>query len=500
MNLLDRAISYVSPSWAAKRTLARLALAQADHFTRKYDAASKGRRTSGWRGTSTSANTETASAGPLLRDRARDAERNNGRVEKALSVIEGNVVGTGIMCQPKSSNKRRAKKALDLWQTWAETTACDFEGHLDFYGLQSLAIRTAARDGECLMVFRRVVGTPGVPLQLQLLEADYFDTSRTAGADGNDVIQGIEVNSDGKPVAYWLYKRHPGDVSYKGRALESQRVPVEQVVHLFAKKRAGQLRGVSWLAPVLLRLNDLDDYEDAQLIRQKIASCFAVFVSDTMGEDVPAALGVQSDPGEPMADRMEPGMVEHLPPGKQVTFGKPPGVDGYEEYVRSNLRTVAGGIGLTYEALSGDYSQTSYSSGRMGWVEFHRNIERWRWLMLIPQLCDRVWRAFVEAAAINGINLSGVEATWTPPRREMIAPKEEVQAAIAAIRSGIKSWSEVVREFGYDPLALLDELRDDAEAFEAAGLVLDCDPRKTTQQGQAQREPVKAKPAEKGAE
>ncbi len=483
MNPIDRLILGIAPGWGMKRLQHRAAAQVYDKRVRSYDAASKGRRTKGWNASGTSANAETDGGATITRNRARDLARNNAYAGKALTVITSNTVGTGIRGQTKGPNKTRTKAASTLWQGWAETTACDFDGRNDLYGLQALAMETAARDGEAIIRFRRDKSLK-IPLQLQVLEADFLDTTRRTGDNGNAVIQGIEVNAAGKAVAAWLYEQHPGDTNWLGRLSRkhtSQRVPIDQISRVYRQDRAGQLRGVSWFAPIVIPLRDLDAFEDARLLQQVIASCFAVFVHDSTEGELP---GSSSTDEADLLEKIQPGMVEYLPPGKSVSFAEPKAPEGYADFVRSVLRKVAAGMGITYESLTGDLSQTNFSGGRMGWIEFYRNVEAWRWRMLIPQMCVPVWEAFLDAARMSGQDLSGVEMDWIPPRRELINPKEEIAAMTAEIRSGLNSWSGVVNERGYDPEALREEIARDALEFDKAGLVLDCDPRKTTQQGQ----------------
>lgn len=486
MGWLNKAILAVAPRIAVSRMRHQLAAQLLEKESRKYEGAAKGRRTAGWSGVGTSANAETGPALSTLRNNARDLERNNGWAVKGLTGIVSNVVGTGIRCQPKGP-KEKAKKASKIWKQWAETTACDFDGRNDLYGIQGLVMQSVARDGEALVRFRwSPVAVNGkstrFPLQLQVLEADFLDMTRTNGDNSNSVIQGVEVDDQGRVVAYWLYEQHPGESGvsfFKRKKYRSNRVPADEVIRIYRQDRAGQLRGVSWFAPVILSLKDLDEYEDAQLIRQKIAACFAVFVRDSQGIEETTAPNAKALP-----ERVEPGIIEHLPAGKDISFADPPSVEGYDVYTRTILRKIAAGFGLTYEVMTGDYSMTNFSSGRMSWIEMGRNISNWRWRMLIPQLCVPIWDQFVRTAKIAGTDLDGVIAEWTAPRRELVNPKEEIAATVAEIRAGLLSISEAVRERGFDFDDLMAEIAADAEKIDKLGLVLDSDPRRTTQQGQ----------------
>lgn len=117
-----------------------------------------------------------------------------------------------------------------------------------------------------------------VPLQLQVLEADFLDEQKDGPSGNNLIIQGIEFDALGKRVAYWLFDEHPGSSS-AWKTLTSRRVDAADVIHVFLPKRPGQARGYSWFAPVMQRLRNFDEMEDAIMEQAKIAACFAAFVT-----------------------------------------------------------------------------------------------------------------------------------------------------------------------------------------------------------------------------
>lgn len=472
---LEKTIEFFSPSWAAKRQVAKLSLEQ----MRKYDGASRGRRTANWYAPSTSASNETAQALTTLRNRMRDQVRNNPWASKAVNVVVANTVGEGIRGTVRGRSSGRSKALQDLWQLWAETGMCDATGRHNLYGLQQLAMRTIVESGEVLII-KEVRRGQRVPVMLRVIEPDHLDTSKDAQQiGGNRVMEGIEYDATGRPVAYYVFPEHPGDrVSYRDGQRDSVRVPADNVIHVFRQDRPGQNRGVPWGASIMVRLKDLDDYEDAQLLRQKIAACFSAFVTDIDG--------VQNGQQLSISDKIEPGSIEILPPGRSIQFATPPAAQGYSEYMRSMLHSIASGFGITYESLTGDLSQVNFSSARMGWLEFQRNLDQWRWNMLIPQMLGRVWEWFQQGAVLTGADADLATMEWTAPRREMIDPGKEIAAMRDAVRAGFCSLSEAQRMLGYDPAKLLEEYKSDANKLDELGLVFDTDPRKMTQQGQAQ--------------
>ena len=122
-----------------------------------------------------------------------------------------------------------------------------------------------------------------IPLQLQMLEADFLDQARTMGLVNGHVMEGVQFDEMGRRVAYWLFSYHPGGVlilNPRG-GIVSQPVPADQIMHVYRVLRPGQVRGVPWLAPVMMALRDLDDYCDAERVRKKVEACVTAFVAAT---------------------------------------------------------------------------------------------------------------------------------------------------------------------------------------------------------------------------
>lgn len=475
---LDRFIGYFSPGIARDRYRARL---QLEYARRTFEGAAKGRRTQNWFAQNNSINALLAGGLPVLRARSRFLCRNQAYAAKALQVWKSNVVGDGIIPSIKSPALPKVASTLnDLWNAWGDETACDAEDRHDFYGLQALAFSTIVESGSVLArrVWRRKTDGLPVPMQILLLEPDHLDVSRDRLLpDGGRIIQGVEYDKSMRRVAYHLYSEHPGDRIMPLTGLVSQRIPAEDVLHVFRTDRIGQADGVPWSTPGIIRLRDFDEYEDAELIRQKIAACFVGFIHDIESEGSDGTTG--SSNGD-MIERLEPGILEKLPPGKDVTFGNPPVVQNYGPHTVQILRGVAAAFGTTYEAMTGDYSQVNFSSGRMGALEWSRAIRQAQNHMMITQFCKGIWRWFLEAAAFVDAVPENVpiQAKWTPPARDMIDPVKETEAVKAQIRIGIKSLSEAISERGKDPDEVLAQIAADNAVLDAKKLRLDSDPRK----------------------
>lgn len=482
MNLLDRVILGLAP----QRGLARLRARSAASAMMHYAAATTGRRGASW----SRATGADADAAASRRNRiayvSRDMVRNAPYATRAQAVIAANVVGDGIVPKVIGGGKRESEAFTRALLAHVDTTAIDADGRSNLYGLQRLVMNTVVESGECLIRRRwrtRADGLP-IPMQIQVLEPDFIDSGKSGKADnGNSIREGIEYDAIGRRVAYWLFPQHPGSAYIFGqsRAWESKRYPADDFLHIYRQDRPGQMRGVSWFAPVALQLQDLEDYQDAQVLKQKVSACFAGF-------RVSPDADTGTDPAE-LSASIQPGRIQNLAPGEDIRFAQPPSVDGYDEFTKAVLRSVAAGMGITAEALTGDLSGVNFSSGRMGWQQMERNISAWQWLMLIPQMMQPLGDWLIQAWAMEQQRIpgAGLALSWTPPRRIIIDPNKETAALRDMVRAGFTSRQAVIREFGFDPDEVLKEQAEDARAADAAGLVFDSDARSDAAQQPAQQ-------------
>ncbi|HIJ94046.1 MAG TPA: phage portal protein, partial [Rhodospirillaceae bacterium] len=306
MNWLDQTVGFFSPRAGLRRARARAAM---NILRRGYEGAKLGRRTEGWRAPGSGSNAEISAALPRLRDRSRDLVRNNPYAAKGVNALVGNLVGSGLKARARAGDAALNDQADKLWTRF--TAECDADGRTDFHGLQALAARAMVESGECLVRIRprRTGDGLAVPLQLQVLEADHLDTLRSGEVvSGGFIHQGIEFDRLGRRVAYWLYPVHPGEVAtFRRGSLQSKRVSAADVCHVFERLRPGQERGVPWFAPAIIKMRDLDEYDDAELVRKKIEACFAAFVLDSDDGETLGEVG--EDEAGRRIETFEPGMI-----------------------------------------------------------------------------------------------------------------------------------------------------------------------------------------------
>jgi lambda family phage portal protein len=277
-----------------------------------------------------------------------------------------------------------------------------------------------------------------------------------------------------------------------GARLASNFIPARDVLHIFRKRRPGQLRDVSWLAPVLLRLRDLGDYEAALLMKAKIEACLAAVVTDdgeeTLTKPGDANPGLLRDAQGRAVESFEPGMILYRRGQGDVSVVNPSGGGSHTAFARRSLEAAAVGAGLTYDQVSGDLTQANYSSLRAGKIEFRRLCEQVQYGMLIPMLVRPIAERFHAQGALLGLwgDAMPKGVAHVPPAHEMIDPLKDTTALIAQVRAGFVPQPEAAGAFGYDFRSAVEMIREANAALDAAGISLDTDPRRVAKSGGAQ--------------
>ena len=456
-----------------------------------YDGTGGGRRALAWMPGNPGAVAALSLAQDELRANSRDLVRRNAWAAAGIDAFVANAIGTGIKPQSMVQEQATREAIHSLWWDWCEQA--DAAGLTDFYGLQALATRAMLEGGEALirLRYRRVEDGLPVALQIQVLEAEHLPTTMNRDLPGGNVIRsGIEFDRLGRRVAYHLYRSHPNDgllapMSSQG-GMDTVRVDASEVIHLFRPLRPGQIRGEPWLTRALVKLNELDQYDDAELVRKKTAAMFAGFITRMAPEDNLMGESAADANGVALAG-LEPGTLQILEPGEDIKFSAPADVgSSYAEFMRQQFRAVAAAMGITYEMLTGDLTQVNYSSIRAGLLEFRRRCEALQHGVIVHQLCRPIWRAWMDQAVLEGaIDLPGYRkdrrtyqaAKWIPQGWSWVDPQKEFNAMKLAIRAGLMSRSEAISGNGYDAEDVDREIAADNARADALGLVFDSDAR-----------------------
>jgi lambda family phage portal protein len=478
MNPFERAILAVAPGWARRRASSRAWVAA-------YESATPSRNRPGKR-ESGSGNTAVERAGRTLREQARHLEQNHDLARGALDVLVRNTVGTGIGVEPQPRmrgdraqiNVALAWQLTRLWQDFCRRPEVTWQH--DMGAAERLAARTWFRDGE---VLAQRVGGPNVsldhgtkvPYSIELIEPDLLplDNNRLRSPGTNAITMSVETNGWNRPVAYWVLKRHPGEMVQMVSTADLKRMPADSMLHLKSVDRIGQLRGVTVFASVLGRLEDIKDYEESERVAAKIAASMAAMIVKGAPDLYEAA-----PDGEARQMRFRAGMVfDDLRPGERVeTIDTSRPNPNALLWRQGQLRAVASGVGISYSSSAKDYNG-SYSAQRQELVEQYGAYQ-----ILAAQFINRFTRAIYEdvvawalaarlldvPAGIDAETLA--DAVYVPPQMPWIDPKKEVEAWTMLEDRAYASGFEIIRRRGANPYDVLDQQARWLAEKDAAGI------------------------------
>lgn len=447
---------------------------------------------------------ETESAGPWgadeLRAWARMLCRNNAYAFGIVDTIVASVVGEGIkvesMCdgyngieEDKVNDYRNA-----VWEEWAEN--CELTGQYNFDELQQIAQREMCEAGECLV---HLVTLPSktfngiyrpIPFALELIEADRIASDRDTyqlmqEREGLKIVRGVEMDLHGRPLAYWIYPAHPD--TGLGFQATPIRISADKIMHLFKRDRIGQSRGVSWFAPAVESLRTLGTYTDNELQAAAVSSCFTMAIKtegDQSGSMLPPSFeeGEQTDADGNSYEYLQAGMIMRLKPNESVESVNPTRPNtGAGAWIQLILRSIAVAVGLSYETVARDYSQTNYSSNRASQLEDRRRFRRWQ-SYLTKNLCQPVWDQFMNHCAMidkrgfptmaelleDRRKYSKVE--FQPPRWEWVDPSTEQSASEASIKAFQSTYQDELSGRGHNWRRVFEQRAREEKMLEKLGL------------------------------
>lgn len=398
--------------------------------------------------------------------RSRYFEKNNALFQKILDLIETNVVGTGIIPTPSSSDAKWNEAALKWFNTWAKFA--DLTSRQSFWSLQAIMARAQAVDGEIFTFLTN--GESGRP-RIQLIEAHRVLSANLPSykKEGYSDVDGVLLDQFGRP-SFYIVGNDADALSQRGPSTVAV-LPAASVVHVFEPARAGQYRGVPLPHAVLHTLHDLDDLQRYEMLAAKDAASRTNVVSTENGEmpddgtAIARSLRVTKDDGTTETRQVYyqsafGGKTVVLKRGdqwNQSESNRPsPAMREFWMYLES---LVCKGVGISYAAVS-DYAGNWGGAALRGAVTSDNRFFEIRTDNLAAA-CQRIFEYVIGYAMAKGeiVDDAGrpiptpadwYVVKWQPPRRASVDIGRESKAIIEELRSGLRTYRDALGETGQD--------------------------------------------------
>lgn len=484
-----------------------------------YDAASKLDQLATWFTPLRSADADILPNKKTLDGRSRDMSNNDAYVAGGATLHKDAVVGAQYRLNAKPMTKVLWGKNDDQWEEefqeevetkfmlWAESDRnwSDSQRRLCFTDQIRLAVGTHVTGGEVLGIGDWQDDGREYASSLLHIDADRLSTPTTLYTNKN-IRSGVEFNRRGQPIAYHIRNSHPSDfrTSFNyvlgtnnrwTRVRRETRWGRQNVLHIFEMMRPDQSRGVSMMVTALSEMRMLKHFRKTELQRAVIAATYAASIESDLPTDAAYAMGAGDiEGGEGYTQfaenwmnmmgsyydsartiQMDGAKIPVFVPNTKLRIQNPgaqsPAGDKFEA---SMLRYVAASLGVSYEQLSRDYTNTNYSSARASIGEALRGMLPKK-RMVADRTANFIYRLWLEEAVnynqletlkrrnaprfYEGLNAEAYSnAEWVGAGQGQIDPLKETQAAMLKVKSGFSTleyetarmtgadWRDVVRQ------------------------------------------------------
>lgn len=472
MNILDAIVNYISPKTGAKRMAARKVTEVLASGYGNGGASHSKKSFTGWHWGGGSPDSDITEHVKTLRERNRDLVMTSPFASGAVKTYRANVIGPGLKLKAQidadylgmtpEEAQRWEKNVEREFSLWAKN--CSMSKNMDFGELTALAFYSYLLSGDVFATLPMVAdrNSPYM-LKINLIEADRVCNPN--GIYSPKIIQGIELDNYGAPVAYHICDKHPLELNTV-EPFRWTRVPAfgartgrRNVLHIMEFERPGQRRGVPLFAPVIETLKNLTRYTEAELNAAVIRSFLTVFIkSDT--PDTPFGEMVQDEtvPYQEGDIQLGQGTIVSLNPGDSVqdVSSKSAPNSTYDAFVMSMCRQIGAAIELPHEVLIKHFT-ASYSAARASLLEAWKSFKMRRTWMA-KKFCQPIYEEWLyEAVASGRIEAPGfledlavrnayVGAMWNGPAPGQIDPEKEANAAILRIDNCLSTTAKEAAE------------------------------------------------------
>lgn len=381
------------------------------------------------------------------------------------------------------------------WSRFCRADSFDITGQRSFHQFELAIAGSFPAQGGCLVrIIREPAGRSKTPICFELISCEQLDELHTQISDipGRVWRMGIEYETrTGRRTRYAILTSHPGDLEFtnNGELKKVYYVDARDLIHVYVPLEIGQTREIPWLLSSVVTIKHIEEYEKAHWTRKKVSNNTLGFIQkpepDAPGlMESTSSLANETDPstGE-IISRSAPGQWIELLPGEvpiPPQFG--PDDQMYPQVLKTMLRRMASGAGMSYAGLSKDFSDTNYSSSRMSELQ---DRDGWRTLQktLVGILHQRVFEEWLDAAMMSGelpLELFGDYyenpekyccPSWIPRSWSFVDPQREMAAYATARNLGLQSAGDQIAEiYGNDLESVWAQLSYEKDLADNLGL------------------------------
>lgn len=442
----------------------------------------------------------------VLVSRARQLAISQPMAAAVIDRMTGGIIGSGLKyLAPETSDFIDSSIYTDLakyitkrFKLASHLHSIDAQGILDFYQMQELACRNWLLSGDIFFVrykekWRCIESdrcvTPYLLSDMSSYTGIYYNQD-----NGNRIIDGVEIDETGVPVAYWFLKDYIttpllDDIGQIERIPACDPDGYRVVLHLYKPVRPDQYRGIPILADIIESLHNLKNYTQAELQAAQFQSAIWGFLTSenptydetealsSLSLDEPINTGKEVEEGKvtmqisseagidadarrlynrvyPEPKRISAGQFMHLKAGEDVKFLQSTHPNNnYAGFMSAHNGAIASAVGIPRQVLECSYDGT-YASARGSVLEANRTFKNYR-SFFINTFVRPVFERFVYDTLKDSTQMSdsageiaaamSIESIWQAPTALCLDPAKELDAWNKAILLGLVDKDEAAQ-------------------------------------------------------
>lgn len=402
--------------------------------------------------------------------RARQLYKNNETVNSYINLMIRNILGTGFILNVTAYNDDGTadiyanQTIQDFWYEYQKSIKKYVSADEQLNGLDfdRQVIFNYLIDGEVFI--RKVKSKSKFGIRYEIIDSLDVDLlyNMEYMSDGTKITMGIKTDEHNKPLSYFIRKNKSADYYLSGERIE---VKADQIIHIYKHLYPNQLRGFTPLSAVLLSLNSLDEYKrseiNASLLNASFMGIWEKQSADANSYDEYDENEI--DANGDVAVELESNVFRYAPDGfklNQIASNHPN--NSVKDFCKVMLKGICGCLGLNYNKVNSDYSQTSYSSLRQANIEDAVTVKELQ-QFFIDNWKDVQYADFLKYLLISDLtNLpySKIEKfsshDFQGRNFEYLDPAKQMQAIQLRLSLGLSNPIEEIHLAGKDPIDILN--------------------------------------------
>lgn len=279
--------------------------------------------------------------------------------------------------------------------------------------------------------------------------------------DGTKIVMGIKVDQHYKPISYFMRKSNSANYYLTGERVE---IPADEIIHIYRQQFCNQCRGFTPLSSVLLTLNSIEEYKHAEVSAAILNSAFmGIWIQNSGNNAIDEYDQSEVDQQGDIATELQGNVFRFAPKNhtlQQIQSQHPN--SNIKQFLKCLLKGISAALGMSYNKINSDVSQTSYSSLRQANIEDQLTVKQLQTFLIEnwKNIQYAEWLKYLLLSDLTNLPYSKIDKfmihDFQGRNFQYLSPKEQLAAIQIRLSLGLSSPIEEIHNLGKSPQDVLN--------------------------------------------